>query len=116
MSADEHQPVEPRSSGRGLGEAGAAGAGHEDRAPLAGRRLGENRVQHAGYRSDPHHHSGPAAERDVVGALAAVQRIQQVMVSNVDEPRLYGRPTIESPTKGANISGKSVSTSIVNIG
>ena len=80
VPAQNHEPLEPRVPDRvGLFEAAARRAGEDQRAPLAARRGVDHRVEGASQRFDPHYHPGTAAVRRVVGALAALAEVEQMM-------------------------------------
>ncbi len=81
MAADQDQAVELcELLGCGVRERATARRGNNDRSPLVWGGRGDDRVEHTSERLDPKHHPATAAIRNVVGAFAAAQNVEQMMV------------------------------------
>ncbi len=89
MAANDNQAFEGREAFRvGLTEWSSRRRRRDDRAPLAGRCRGEDRVEDTGDGLDAKHHTGPAAVGPVVGALPRSERVEQIMQANLDQAAL----------------------------
>lgn len=85
VPADDDQAIELCPIlGSALGEALAAGRGHDDRASLVRWSVAYNPVENASDGLNSQYHSGAAAEGRVVRTLALGELVEQMMVTNPD--------------------------------
>jgi len=106
-AANQDQAIEPAQPMRvRLGEALACRRGHCDESLFVRRRLGDNRVEDPGEGFDAHHHAGAAAVRAFIGALAALQGVENMVVAHLDQTAFDRLANNRKPDEGCKHLGE----------